>query len=355
MNFLTTLLFQNNPMGFPDWYFSLLGGSSGPNYEAIIRMQEKMYGASKIVFLIAFAASVGLYSFQQIFGMKISPREMALSFFLTIFVMLSYNTIFSTVIEISVAVGDEISSREQREDWASSIRKASDDRNETGPGQTNSPWSIFSGYLGAAVSMAIGGSPQAIGGIMVACAGAVFLIAMGVIWAIWIVLVMTLFAFGPLLVCLGVVPGWGQKVMASWFNALVVLGLWNVYNAMCSWLMTTSAALFLDAGGIGGGTIDPSTYHSGRLLTTGGMTVVYTILLIAGPILINALVPLSGFLGLASFGIEKAASTFTAAVSTGASAAGGAIGGISGGSDGGATGGGSGGGFERTPSTPPGS
>lgn len=352
MNLLAALLFQN-PMGFPDWYFSLLGGSTGPNYEAIIRMQEKMYGASKIVFLIAFAASVGLYSFQQIFGMKISPRDMALSFFLTIFVMLSYNTIFSTVIEISVAVGDEISSREEREDWASSIRKASDDRSETGPGQTNSPWSIFSGNLGMAVSMAIGGTPQAIGGIMVACAGAVFLIAMGVIWAIWIVLVMSLYAFGPLLVCLGVVPGWGQKVMASWFNALVVLGLWNVYNAMCSWLMTTSAALFLDAAGVT--SMDPSTFHSGRLLTTGGMTVVYTILLIAGPILINALVPLSGFLGLASFGIEKATSTFTDAVSTGASAVGTAVGGAVGGPGGAAVGGAvGGGGFERTPTAPPG-
>lgn len=349
MNFLSAFLMQTSPMGFPDWYFSLLGGSSGPNYEAIIRMQEKMYGASKVVFLIAFAASVGLYSFQQIFGMKISPRDMALSFFLTLFVMLSYNTIFSTVIEISVAVGDEISSREDREDWASSIRKSSDDQNQTGPGQANSPWSIFSGYLGAAVSMAIGGTPQAIGGIMVACAGAVFLIAMGVIWAIWIILVMTLYAFGPLLVCLGVVPGWGQKVLASWFNALVVLGLWNVYNAMCSWLMTTSAALFLDAAGVGGGTFDPSTFHSGRLLTTGGMTVVYTILLIAGPILIQALVPLSGFLGMASFGVEKGTSTFAGAVSGGATTFGGAMGGMAGGTPEGA-----GGGFERTPSAPPG-
>lgn len=346
---LFAMFLQNgtSPMGFPDWYLQLLGGSTAPNYEAIIRMQEKMYGASKIVFIIALVASIGMYSFQQAFQMKVSARDLLMSFCLTIFVMISYNQIFSTVIEISVAVGDEISTRDEREDWAESIRKSSEERSQSGAGQQNSPWSIFSGYLGSAVTMALGGSPQAIGAIMVACAGAVFLIAMGVIWALWIVLVMALYAFGPLLVCLGVVPGWGQKILSSWFNALVVLGLWNVYNAACSSLMTTSTALFIDALGV----TDPSSFHAGRLLSTGGMTVVYTILLIAGPILINALVPLSSFLGVASFGMEKAASTFAGAISAGAGAAGGAFGGSAAGS---AAGGAAKSGFERTPSTPPG-
>lgn len=348
MTLIHSLLLQTSPMGFPDWYFTLLGGSAAPNYEAIIRMQEKMYGASKILFLIALVASIGLYSFQGAFNTKVSPKELLMSFVLTIFVMISYNQIFSTTIEISVAVGDEISSREQKEDWAASIRQSANNNTNTGPGQTNSPWSIFSGYLGQIVTMTMGGTPQAIGLIMVACAGAVFLIAMGVIWALWVVLVMALYAFGPILVCFGVVPGWGQKIMASWFNALFVLGLWNIYNAMCTWLMTTSTALFIDASGA----TDPAQFHAGRVLTTGGMTVVYTILLIAGPILINALVPLSSFLGLASFGMEKAASTFASAVTSGASAAGSAMGGGSTGGTGAATGGS---GFERTPSSPPGS
>lgn len=352
MNFIFGFIFAGgggtSPMGFPDWYFTLLGGSAAPNYEAIIRMQEKMYGASKVVFLIALVAAIGLYSFQSAFSMKISPKELLMSTILTIFVMISYNQIFSTVIEISVAVGNEISTREQKEDWAASIRKSADDRNETGPGQTNSPWSVFSGYLGTVVSLSLGGGAVAISAVIVACAGAVFLIAMAVIWALWVILVMALYAFGPLLVCLGVVPGWGQKIQATWFNALVALGVWNIYNAMCVWLMTVSAALFLDSLGVGGGSVDPSTFHAGRLLTTGGMTVVYTVLLIAGPIIVQALFPLSGFLGLANFGIEKAASTFTSAVSAGASGAASAASGFSGG------GGGATSGFERTPSSPPG-
>ena len=339
------MLFQNNPLGFPDWYFTMLGGAPSPNYEAIIVMQEKMYGASKVVFLIAFVAAIGLYSMQSLFSTKVSPKDLALSVFLTIFVMISYNQIFTSVIQVSVAVGDTISSREEKENWAVEIRKRSDER--TGNDEKSS-WSYFSGLLGQAVSITLGGGPIAIGAIMIACAGAIFLIAMGVIWALWVILVIILFAFGPLLVSLGVVPNWGTRIQMAWFNALVMLGIWNVYNSMCVWLMTTTTALFIDATGV----TDPSAFSGGRLLTTGGMTVVYTLILIAGPILVNALIPLGSFLGVGSFGMEKAASTAVGAVSGGASGLGSAFGGSGGGST--SAGNVKGGGFERNPTKPEG-
>lgn len=353
---IVTFLFQNNPMGFPDWYFSLLGGSLSPNYEAIIRMQEKMYNVSKVIFLLALVAAIGMFAFQKVFNFKLSPNELLMSFVLTLFVMVSYNQIFSTTIELSVAVSNEITSREDREDWAAAIRKKADERT----GQNQSGWSLYSGYLGIVVTLALGGAPISIGTLLVAVAGAIFLIAAGVMWALWIVLVMALFAFGVLLVPLGVVPRWGTKIMASWFNALVILAVWNIYNAMCIWLMTTSVALFFDSAGMN----DPNAFHAGRLLSTGGMTVVYTLLLMAGPIVCNALVPVSNFLGLASFGMEKAAGTATGGAMAAGAAVGGAIGGppgamagaAVGGSAGNAAtgGGGGGGGFQRTPSTPPG-
>ena len=327
-------------MGFPDWYFQLLGGSTAPNYEAVIRMQEKMFYVGKVELIVAFVAGLFVYYFQNLFKIKVPPQEVLLSLVLTIFVFVSYNQIFSRIIRFSVAAGDEISTQQEREDWAAAIRAKSDER----IGTDQNSWSLFSGYLGMAVSMAVGGAPQAIGALMVACAGVVFLISMGVIWALWIILTMALFAFGPILVPLGVVPRWGTKMLATWLNAIVVLALWNIYNAMCTWLMTTSAGLFMDSSGA----TNPANFHSGRILATGGMSVVYTVLLIAGPIIVTALVPLSSFANLGTAAMEKGFDTASGGTTEAIKSAGE---GFSGGS-GGAGGGGSSGGFERYPTRP---
>jgi hypothetical protein len=64
---------------------------------------------------------------------------------------------------------------------------------------------------------------------------------------LWKFFVVVLYVTGPLLIVMGLVGGFGERVLASWVTALVQVSLWQVWFAICAFFVRSADGFFYKA------------------------------------------------------------------------------------------------------------
>jgi hypothetical protein len=156
------------------------------------------------------------------------------------------------------------------------------------------------------------------GGVMIA------FLAVGVLYQLlWRALVLVLFVASPLCVALGLVPGFGARILSSWFAALIHLSAWQIWGAWCAWMVKSADGFFTLYADLAAG--QPGLAND---LESIAVALLFVILYASGPAVIAKLIPVSNFGQVVSGAITSGVGAIAAVgVQVARIAGGGAVGG----------------------------
>ncbi len=180
---------------------------------------------------------------------------------------------------------------------------------------------LFSGTLGTFISNA---SKGLVAGGLYALIAVVFFLVIQLTMILWKTLALILYIFAPLCIALGVVPGFGTRILFSWYGAVVQLSAWQIWIAVCAFFVGHAQDLYFSTYLPGSGNfLDPAVQVSAI-----GVASMFIVLAVLGPLFISKLIPTSDFTAAGAAGItfvtSKVFNTATSAVTSGVKAAAGA-------------------------------
>lgn len=156
-------------------------------------------------------------------------------------------------------------------------------------GSTSSNW--FTKLVGWAVSLPTSGVTSIF---MVLCY-LIFFIVIAVICAIWLTFVVVLYVTGPIFITLGLIPGFGEKLLANWGGALVQCALWPVWMGLCTAMVKNSMLTQMQNTLTSGGTETDIIGQSMINVQMVSYCAVFMVLYGMTPVVANMIFPLSSF------------------------------------------------------------
>lgn len=120
----------------------------------------------------------------------------------------------------------------------------------------------------------------------------VFFVSSVFMHIIWRIAVIILYVIGPILVVLSLIPGFGTKILANWFGAVLQVAFWQVWFAVCAFFVQTSDGLITFSSN--SATSKPVAANHMESVT---FALVFAVLYIATPFVVNLFLPISAFSG----------------------------------------------------------
>jgi hypothetical protein len=279
------------------------GVTSSPFFKGgeaeVIELHTKVQkaGALLFAFMVVFSLLFSLVGLMA--KMEISPRELMLRGLLVVALFGGHFYIMDVVLKVGDGIGDTIVSDDLLKEFVSTMEKKA--TNE--PGGAKTSWSEWLGTLFSILSttsvVSVGLSQM-----VNALSTLLFIIGFVLMNILWVVLVVILYVFSPILIALGLVPKWGNKILSNWIGAIVQLSAWQIWMKICTWLYTTGIKIF----------IAPVSSNDFDVASGANMTQAAVLgllgagLFFATPVIINAVLPISQFSSYGGLGYEMAMS-----------------------------------------------
>lgn len=309
------------------WDEGLLPGVF-PNYDPrytsartmINALHDKTMHASWGLFgaMILVAAFVNLGGvigqFSAARGLKFSPEQVLMTGTLCVFMLVGYNQIFYLVMSTGDTMAQQIASREQLQDATEKIQTESQKLTQDGStGDNSGDFGILTTF--GQLLFATSGT-TVLTSLVIGLSILVFLIGSLFINTLWLIFVVALYIFGPISIALGVIPGWGGKLISTWLGALVQLSAWQIWMAFCWFCVMIGGELFRIQNG---GALPTIGNLRGTVTSfeSAAFALVFALLYLATPFIIQGLIPLGRFSVMAGIGVAAAQSQIGSAIKGG--------------------------------------
>jgi hypothetical protein len=116
-------------------------------------------------------------------------------------------------------------------------------------------------------------------------------LAVGVLYQLlWRALLMVAYLAGPLCIALGMLPGFGPRILTSWIAALIHLSAWQVWGAWCAFMVKSADGFFTLYTDLAAGR--PGLSND---MESIAVALLFVILYASGPAVIAKLIPISNF------------------------------------------------------------
>lgn len=306
------------------------------------RIMDQSWGLFGALF--AVGALLGLAG--QTARLKITPDKMVMMGVLVAVLLSGYDGVFGTIMATGDDLSQEIASREKLMEATQQIQEAARNISSGESEDSDTPYLL---KLFGQILFALAG-PGLLTGLVIGLSICVMLIGSLFINTLWVIFTVVLYTFGPLVIVLGLIPGWGPKILTNWFGALIQLSAWQIWMAICWWCVEVGSQLpFL----MNNGELPTIDNLKGHVTSFEGaaFALVFALLYLATPFIVQGILPLSRFSVMAGIGMAAAHSQVSSVVNKGRSGGqgsggggGNSFGGGGSGGGGGAAGGGGGGG-----------
>lgn len=210
--------------------------------------------------------------------------DMAKRSIATLILLVGVQFIYGGVIALGVGIGERLVSNtdvQQLNQKFEEIAKKKQDENGANSDQAT-------GYLEMAGLFLAGFAADRTLNLVTGLASIAFFVATLVMTNLWRIFAIILFVISPLTVVLGIIPGIGTKITANWFGALVQISFWQIWFTICAWFVNHAESIFT-----------ASDFHSRSAVPNHAeataFAVVFTVLYLATPFIVSAIVPLSIF------------------------------------------------------------
>lgn len=125
-------------------------------------------------------------------------------------------------------------------------------------------------------------------GIVSAIIAFVFFISATLMHMLWRIATIILYVSGPILIVFSLAPGFGLRILTGWFGATFQVAFWQVWFAICAYFVQTSDKILTI-------TVLDSKARTANHIESVVFALVFTILFIGTPIIVNILLPISAF------------------------------------------------------------
>jgi hypothetical protein len=287
--------------------------------QAALQCQElhsRMAGAAwtllGLLLLVAFAA----HQLQLLGKLNLSPHHLVLRFLLLAVLLANSHLVFGAIFAVGHGFAGLLFQDVDFTALNKQIHDAAQARRDASGGGVTGFFDTVAGVL--SVFTPVAGAMD-----LVRALASIGLLVVGIIFQlVWRALVMVLFIASPLCVVLGMIPGFGQKILSAWFGALVQVSAWQVWGAMCAWMVKSADGFFTLQKDLATG--QPGFANDAESVA---VSILFVILYAACPAVVGKLFPISGFSALASTVTSGFGAIVGAGVSVAKMAVGGAVGG----------------------------
>lgn len=227
----------NTIPGVPVNYFPTEG------YQLIWAWNERMMEGSKLTMAVILLVALLLAAAAPLGQIKVTATQTFLRAFVAIVLLAAFNQIFAIPMAVTHAFAELVISQAEIDQLNDEFQKAGErDPNPilTQQQADSLPWFARLGYVAYQISPATAVLTELFMGIMTM----IFLVVVGLSYLLWRFLVGIAFAMGPLCIVMGMVPGWGPRVLSGYLGAITQLGLLQIWNAGCAFMVMHADKFF---------------------------------------------------------------------------------------------------------------
>ncbi|HRH46937.1 MAG TPA: hypothetical protein PKY82_35145, partial [Pyrinomonadaceae bacterium] len=149
--------------------------------------------------------------------------------------------------------------------------------------------------------------------LVVALCNIFFAISIFLISAVWLIYAIILYALGPFMITAGLIPEYGDKLWGNWIAATIQCSLWQVWLAFCGRIITSTVFQQFSQLNPANRVNSSGGELSGSLmdLQQAAFALVFLLLYVGTPFLINFIFPLSNSGSIGGFVLGTAAALMT--------------------------------------------
>lgn len=215
--------------------------------------------------------------------------------------IVGFKVLFGGIMGAGGGVAERIIPKEEISKINEDIRdKARQRQEEKGK---NEPSASDAWYVALAVATAvINPLTAALPDLILALATTIFYASSVVIVFLWRVFAIILFVCGPLVLALGSIPGYGAKIITTYFGAIVQVAAWQIWFAVCTFFVRYGKEFFAYD-------FTSATDFKNSALThfeSIGICLVFAVMYLGTPFLVSAILPISRFSTAATSGFLAA-------------------------------------------------
>lgn len=280
----------------------------------INELHSKTLHASWGLLSVLVITAAGTYLIGGLTKMKISPEDLLIKGVLVIALLTGYNQVFYFVMAGGNTIAEQIASRQQL--WEATEKIEQDTKQIASQGNLDDKSGDFSlvNVFGQ-ILYALSGT-TVLTGLVIGLSIIVFFIGSLFINTLWLIFVIALYIFGPISIVLGILPGWGGKITSTWFGALVQMSAWQIWMAFCWFCVMMGSELFRLQNG---GQLPQIGDLKGMVnsFEAAAFALVFTLLYLATPFIVQGLLPLGRFSVMAGIGVAAAQHRMTSMMTGG--------------------------------------
>ncbi len=278
--------------------------------ELYSRMSVAAWTLLGLLLLVAFAC----HQLQLLGKLNLSPHTVALRFLFLAILLANAQTVFGAIFAVGNGFAHLLFENVDFTALNKQIHDAAQAQRDAAGGASG----FFDRVAGILAVFTFSGAMETVRGL-----ASIGMLVVGIIFQlVWRALVMVLFVSTPLCVSLGMIPGFGQKILSAWLGALIQLSAWQVWGAICAFMVKSADGFFTLQKDLLAG--NPGLANDAESIA---VCVLFVILYAAGPAVIAKILPISNFSALA----QTVTSGFGAVVGAGVTVAQMAVGAAGGG------------------------
>lgn len=303
-NLLALLMFFQVPgtetkiPGIPPDFFTPDAG------KLVLELYDKIFRDAQILAVYLLIVTFGIYLIDKVYKNQLSFSMVVVNVVGTVILLVAINPVFKYTLELGTSIASDIMTPE---DIVALNKEYSDAAKAQEQAKENKliDLSSVSGFvktINAFAGLALGISIWS--GVYTIIA-LFYVLSIQVVMLLWKTLALILYLFAPICVAFGVIPSFGTRITATWYGAVVQLSAWQIWIALCSFLVKRADKLFFESlVGKGLTGFDPREQFNAIALA-----LLFVILNFAGPIIISLLFPTSRFVAGASGAIAFVANS----------------------------------------------
>ncbi len=284
--------------GIPPDFFSPDAG------KLVLELYDKIFTDARIMAVYLLIVTFGIYLIDKVYKNQLNFNMIVVNVIGTALLLVAINPIFQYTLELGTGIASDIMSPKEIVELNkeySDAAKAQDQAKENkliDLAGIGSFLKTLNSFLGLALGDAIWGGVYSIIAIL-------YLLSIQVVMLLWKTFALILYLFAPICCAFGVIPGFGTRIVASWYGAVFQLSAWQIWIALCSKFVKEADILFFQSligKGLTG--FDPREQFNAIVLA-----LLFIILNFAGPVIVSLLFPTSRFIAGATGAIALVANS----------------------------------------------
>lgn len=278
------------------------------------QIYDKIFADALIIAVYLLAVTLGMYLIDKVYKNQLTFSMVVVNVVGTALLLAAIPQVFKHTLEFGTGIAADIMTADEIVELNkqySDAAKAQEQAKENKLIETNA-LGTFLKAINLLAGLALGAS---IWSGVYSLISLFYALTIQLVMLLWKTFALILYLFAPICVCLGVIPGFGTRIVASWYGAVVQLSAWQIWIALCSRFIKEADVLFFQSlVGKGLTGFDPREQFNAVALA-----LLFIVLNLAGPIMISLLFPTSRFVAGATGAVAFIANS---AVQTGKNVAG---------------------------------